>query len=203
LSIVACGGDSHSNDDAGTDASLDHASPIDAAADVVNDASTPPPDASDSSVVDAAPGSVAECQALANGFATRCAISPDRVCFWNAYAQLCATGHTQLLIDSMKCLDNTACRTFSDPNQGESCLQALHAQNDSAKAKAYDSAICTACGGQNCNVVNGTDELIPYLVDSDIDAFSTCAGAVCPSSSVLKSCGAPIPDVAPFAACAQ
>jgi hypothetical protein len=141
---------------------------------------------------------VTECQAAANNFATLCAGSDPRPCLWNAYAKLCGTGQTQLLVDSMKCLDNTTCRTFSDPNQGESCLAQLHAANETQVAKAAIQSSCNTCGGSSCSTVTGTAEILPYLTDADLSAFASCNGNAC--NKIASACSSN-ESIAPFVAC--
>jgi len=148
-----------------------------------------------------ATGSVAQCQQMASHFAKLCSGSNPRPCAWDAYVQLCGSGQTQLLIDSMKCLDQTTCRTFSDPNQAAPCLASVHASGESQAAKAYLESVCTACGQTNCTTVTGTAEIIPYLSDSDIAALGNCRGNACTLDAITKACGNTVDDVAPFAAC--
>ena len=158
----------------------------------------------DASIGDAASSAgsalIMRCQALANNFAAKCSFDIGRTCYWGAYAKLCATGETQLLIDSMNCLDSTTCRTFSDPNQGETCLNNLHTTSQSAAAKAYIQKTCTACGGTGCPAVNGTAEIFPYLTDADIGALAGCQGSACRLDTIAKACIS-IPDIQLFAAC--
>jgi hypothetical protein len=121
---------------------------------------------------------------------------------WGAYAKLCAAGQTQLLIDSMNCLDGTTCPAFSDANAGNACLATVHDGGESATAKAYLKSFCTACAGSNCSAVTGTAELFPYLSDADVTALANCRGSACTLSALFSSCGS-VPGVAVFAACNQ
>ena len=196
LLCAACGssnGKRNSNGN-GTDAGTD------AAQDAANDSAVEASPNADGGVGDA--GSlVAECQTLAHHFATLCAGSDPRPCIWNAYADLCKTGQTQLLVDSMKCLDQTTCRTFSDPNQAATCLDTLHASSQSAAAKKYMSDTCTACNGTNCSQVVGTAEIFPYLGDADIASLSSCQGSACSVDGIVQACASSIPALQPFVAC--
>jgi len=143
---------------------------------------------------------VAQCQAAANNFATLCAGSAPRPCFWTAYAKLCATGNTQLLVDSMKCLDNTTCRTFSDPNQGAACLAMVHTNGETDAAKTAVKVDCMQCQAPSCDTVTGTAEILPYLPDSDLSALPGCEGTTCDILAIPASCPS-IPELAPFATC--
>jgi hypothetical protein len=141
---------------------------------------------------------VADCQAAANNFARLCAGSDPRPCLWNAYAKLCATGRTQLLVDSMKCLNNTTCRAFSDPNEAASCLAQLHAADQTAAAKSTIQRVCTSCGGSNCSTVSGVAEVLPYLTDAELVDWGSCSGNQC--TTLAKGCSSNA-ALAPFAAC--
>jgi hypothetical protein len=146
------------------------------------------------------PGSlVTQCQSLANNFQSKCAGSAPRPCFWAAYAQLCTTGKTQLLIDSMNCLDNTTCRTFSDPNEAAACLGTVHASGESAASKSFIENTCAACGQTSC-ASTGTGEIIPYLTDDDVTALAHCSGNACSIDTLIQAC-ASLPDVGLFAQC--
>jgi hypothetical protein len=131
---------------------------------------------------------VTECQSLAQNFQQKCAGDDVRPCLWSAYAKLCATGQTQLLIDSMKCLDSSTCRTFSDPNEGESCLAKLHAMSETQAAKSFIQSGCNACDAGNCGTVSGTEEIFPYLLDSDFSSLGSCASQAMCSSAFPVSC---------------
>ncbi len=141
-----------------------------------------------------------ECEVLANTFATNCSDVAARACAWRAYAQLCRIGNASLLLASMRCLDATECRTFSDPNDGADCLMALHTANQSATARRVITAGCTRCGGTECDRVISAAEIVPYLIDADIEAMETCGGSACSLDDVIAACSS-IPAVAPFAAC--
>jgi hypothetical protein len=141
---------------------------------------------------------VLACQSAASHFATLCAGSDPRPCYWNAYAKLCATGRTQLLVDSMKCLDNTTCRTFSDPNEAASCLAQLHAADESASAKTAIENACSSCGGSSCSTITGTAEILPYLADADLATLVSCASAGC--AGLAPACASD-EALAPFVAC--
>jgi hypothetical protein len=144
---------------------------------------------------------VAQCQSLAMNFQTKCAGSAPRPCLWAAYGQLCKTGRTQLLIDSITCLDATTCRTFSDPNQAAQCLAGVHGTGESAAARAFLSDTCSACGQTGCSAPpTGTAEIYPYLTDADLMAVAGCRGSACTLDAIDKAC-AQISDIAPFAAC--
>jgi hypothetical protein len=179
------------------------AKPSDAATDATD---APSPDSAiDSGTNDAGP-LVAECQGLAQNFETKCAGSSPRPCLWSAYVMLCATGLTQLLVDSMKCLDSTVCRSFSDPNDGQACLARVHVNGESTAAKSFISQTCSACG-QGCATF-GTEEIFPYLSDGDLASLSGCDPALC---SLFGSSDAGVdaaacfanPDLAPFVACVR
>jgi len=141
---------------------------------------------------------VADCQASASNFARLCAGSDPRPCLWNAYAKLCATGRTQLLVDSMKCLKNTTCRTFSDPNDAASCLAQLHAAGETAAAKSTIQGVCTSCGGSSCSTVSGVAEVLPYLTDAELVDWTSCNANQC--TTLAKGCSSS-EALAPFAAC--
>lgn len=181
LACAACGNANDNVTDAGTDAANDAVSNVDGGGD--------------------AGALVAECQTLAHHFATLCAGSDPRPCEWNAYADLCRTGQTQLLVESMKCLAQNTCRTFSDPNAAATCLDTLHKSSQSAAAKKWISDTCTACNGTNCSQVNGTDEILPYLGDADIAALSSCQGSACSVDGIVQACASSISDLQPFLAC--
>jgi hypothetical protein len=145
---------------------------------------------------------VAQCQALANNFGTLCMGDAPRPCMWSGYAKLCTSGRTQLLIDSMKCLDQTTCRTFSDPNQGEACLVSLHGTPASAASNMLIENMCAACGGTNCVEQDAIAEIVPYLTDGDVVALNACRGTACDLNAIVKSC-ASVPTVGLFSACVQ
>ncbi len=142
---------------------------------------------------------VAQCQQLALNFQTRCAGSAPRPCLWQAYGRLCATGNTQLLIDSMRCLDASTCRTFSDPNQGAACLGTVHATGETAAVRGALQALCAACDS-GCTS-NPTAEIIPYLADTDLAALPACGARACVLDGLLTACGS-VPGIAPFVSCA-
>jgi hypothetical protein len=149
---------------------------------------------------------VAECQALAQNFETKCAGSNPRPCLWSAYGKLCATGQTQLLIDSMNCLASTTCRTFSDPNSGQACLAQVHTNGESSAAKSFISQGCSACS-QGCAMF-GTEEIFPYLSDADVASLSGCYPALCslfggPDAGVDAGACFTNPDLALFVACVR
>ena len=179
--------------DAGNDASTDAAS----------DAKSDAPIVVDAGKNDASPALVAQCQQQAQNFATLCAGDDVRPCMWNAYAALCASGPTQLLIDSMNCLDQNTCRTFSDANGGVSCLQTTHTSEESTASQNWITEVCSTCGGTNCSSSIGTAEIFPYLTDADIAALSSCQGSACDLNTMIKNCAGTIPDVALFLSCAQ
>lgn len=162
--------------------------------DAMKDATT----TNDASQPDAA--IVSTCQALANNFVTKCAGDAPRPCAWTAYAQLCATGQTQLLIDSMSCLDSTLCRLLSDPNEGEACLEAVHTNEQSTAAKSFLASFCTRCGGSNCSSVQATDEILPYLTDLDLAALSSCAPTACTLPEFISACPS-VANLQLFASC--
>jgi hypothetical protein len=143
---------------------------------------------------------VGQCEALAQNFADKCAGDDVRPCLWAGYKKLCSTGQTKLLVDSMNCLDARTCRTFSDPNDGESCLQRVHGAGETPAAKAAITMQCSACGGTMCSTVKGTDEIFPYLTDGDLQATSSCAGTTgCTGMMPLPSACQTVPGLAPFA----
>ena len=160
-------------------------------------------DAGDGSANPDAAALVAQCQTQAQHFATLCAGIDVRPCVWNAYGELCKTGDTQLLIDSMNCLDQSTCRTFSDPNEGAACLQTLHNSSESASSKQWLVDWCNACGGTSCSTSFADAEIFPYLTDSDIAALSGCQGSACSLGPLIQACAASVPDVDLFLACTQ
>ncbi len=153
---------------------------------------------------------IAKCESLATSFANVCndeytgdAHTPDtqRVCIWTTYAQICRTGNTQLLVDSMNCFGtNPSCWIFSDPNSAARCLANVHASGESAAARALLQDVCTRCGGTNCSSVTGQAELIPYVSDSEIAAISACLGSGCTNAEFVANCPS-VPDVAGIFAC--
>jgi hypothetical protein len=153
--------------------------------------------------LDASTALVAQCQTQAHHFATLCAGDDQRPCMWNAYAELCATGDTQLLIDSMNCLDQTTCRTFSDPNEGLACLDGVHGAHESPASTQFIIDTCTACGDTNCSSTVGPAEIFPYLTDADISSIASCRGTSCAIATVVQSCAATVPDLNLFLACTQ
>jgi hypothetical protein len=200
---VGCGGGGGSGADGGTDAAGDVSADVksgDAAMDAVSSdapADGPSADAGDAGSL------VTQCQAQAQHFATLCAGDDTRPCMWNAYAQLCATGQTQLLIDSMNCLDQNTCRTFSDPNEGLSCLNTVHASEETTASTSWIESECMTCGGSMCSTQVGPAEIFPYLTDADIAALSSCEGSACDLPSLIQGCASSIPDVNLFLACAM
>jgi hypothetical protein len=155
---------------------------------------------------------VAQCQALAATFAQHChdeytgdALTPDteRVCIWNAYGQLCATGNTQLLVDSMNCFgQNPSCWTFSDSNSAATCLAAVHAAGETAATRSFFEQLCANCGGTGCDGGDnaGQAELVPYLLDDTLSALGSCLGTQCPTADAGFSCPA-VPDYAAIFDC--
>jgi hypothetical protein len=153
---------------------------------------------------------VAQCQALAKTFSNNCyneyigdALTPDteRVCIWNAYGQICQTGKTQLLVDSMNCFgQNPHCWTFSDPNDTAQCLATVHSAGESSAVRAFLMRLCNDCGGSSCDggVASGQAEVIPYVSDSDLAALNACRGTACTNAAVVANCGS-VPEVALFA----
>lgn len=192
--VFACGGGPNGND-GGTDASNSDAAQADAASDA--------PKPIDAGKNDASPALVAQCQTQANNFATLCAGDDIRPCLWGAYAQLCESGQTQLLVDSMNCLDQNTCRTFSDANGGVACLDTTHSSEESISSRNYITTTCNTCGNGNCVDAAGVAEIFPYLTDADIAALSSCQGNACDINAVIQSCAATIPDIALFLACVQ
>jgi len=154
---------------------------------------------------------VAQCEALATKFVSNCHseytgdLTPDteRVCMWTTYGQICRTGNTQLLFDSMSCFgDNKYCWTFSDPNTVAGCLANVHATGESAAARELLQNLCSACGGATCDggAPSGQAELIPYVSDAELAAISTCRGNACTNSALIANCTS-VPDVAGILAC--
>jgi hypothetical protein len=201
LLCSACSGGGGGND-GGTDASTN----ADSSANDATSDSQASLDASNDAGNDASAALIAQCQTQAQHFATLCAASAPRPCLWNAYAQLCATGQTQLLIDSMNCLDQNTCRTFSDANNGVSCLDTLHSTDESQASRQFIIDSCNACtdaGG--CAASYGTAEIFPYLTDADIALLtsSNCRGTACTIDSAVQACASTVPDVNLFLACTQ
>jgi len=152
---------------------------------------------------------VAQCQALAMQFVTNCydefgadgGRTPDtaRVCLWTAYARLCATGNTKLLVDSMNCFSgNPSCWTFSDCNDACTCLASVHTAEEPAATKAFLQKQCTACDGTDCDTITGQYELIPYLSDETIAAVNACLGNVCSNADAGVHCATDVPDLTDF-----
>ena len=130
----------------------------------------------------ASPALIAQCQSMAQNFATKCAGDDQRPCLWAGYTKLCTVGQTQLLVDSMNCLDATTCRTFSDANEGATCLASVQTAGETAAAKMFIQTQCAQCGGSNCATAAGTAEIYPYLLDADLSATATCFAATCPAA---------------------
>lgn len=143
---------------------------------------------------------VGECEALATSLEAACAGSEPRPCIWGAYRQLCASGNTQLLVDSMRCFDGTVCRTFSDPNEAAECLTTAHESGLTATARATIQGVCEACGGSGCEAVFPSIEILPYLSDEDLAAVPTCRGDACNLDALIAACGAE-PGFDLFASC--
>jgi hypothetical protein len=141
---------------------------------------------------------VALCQATAHSLAAMCTGSTMQQCFWNAYASLCATGYTTLLLDSMGCLDTTTCSAFSDAD-ASTCLGNVHQFDESNASKSFVQSVCNACGNP-CPNIGGAAEVIPYLTQADDAALSSCSMGACTIDDVIKD-SASIPDVAYFNAC--
>ena len=153
---------------------------------------------------------VAQCQALAMQFVANCyneffgadgGRTPDttRVCIWTAYSHLCATGNTNLLIDSMNCFNgNQYCWTFSDCNTACSCLDSLHAAEAPPATLSLLRAQCTACDYTDCASLIGEAEVIPYLADPTIAALAACAGGTCTNADAGVHCSSLIPNVGDF-----
>ncbi|HEY1958799.1 MAG TPA: hypothetical protein VGH28_24460 [Polyangiaceae bacterium] len=146
-------------------------------------------------------GLVAQCETQAQHFATLCAGDDIRPCLWNAYAKLCATGKTQLLVDSMNCLDQTTCRTFSDPNEAATCLSNVHATGESQASKDFVQNECTACGNP-CPTIGGDAEIVPYLTDADVASLASCSSGACTIDAVIQQC-ASVQDVGYFDVCEE
>lgn len=156
-----------------------------------------------SSTGDGGAALVAACQARAAVLSANCegaSGDPIRVCLWAAYGELCETGNAQLLLDSMECLDDTLCRSFSDPNDGRACLDAAHEAGRSAAADAAITGGCTRCGGVGCDTVSGALELIPYLSDSEIAALADCGSTSCTIDDTIHACSKRL-SIMPFDAC--
>jgi hypothetical protein len=176
--------------------------------------SSPPSDSTDASAADSGDGGalVAQCKSLATTFVNNCqneysgdALTPDteRVCIWTVYAQLCGTGNTQLLVDSMSCFgENKNCWTFSDPNSAAGCLATVHATGESSAARAFFQSPCADCGGSSCDggAAAGQAELVPYVSDDEIASLSACRGHACDNSSFAANCGSAA-DLGGFFAC--
>lgn len=159
-----------------------------------------PATATDATVVDGAVITVASCQQLAMAMAANCASTPIRQCIWRGYAQLCATGNTRLLVESMRCLDATTCRTFSDSNGADACLTAAHASSETPAVRAALTSMCTSCDAGMCSSAGATAEIFPYLSDANIALVTACRGAACEPETTVMACRNS-PAVAPFIAC--
>ncbi len=150
---------------------------------------------------------VEQCQALAMTFASNCyneytgdALTPDteRVCIWQAYARLCQTGRTQLLLDSMMCFgQNPHCWTFSDPNDVATCLDGVHAASPPSPALvSLGQQLCAACdAGGGCAtdagawIGGGTAEVFPYFSDKQIGQVTSClVGTSCTNAAFATAC---------------
>jgi hypothetical protein len=197
FAVVACD-DPRAVDDGGT--AIDAAGTTDAAASDAPASDAPASDAPRAD--DAADPLVTECQRLADVFATHCAGSGLRPCIWQSYRMLCRTGNTQLLVDSMRCLDETTCRTFSDPNDGEECLRTTHQSAWSTTLQSFSTEICTACGGTGCDGVQPLTEIVPYIPDAEIAELSSCRGEACDLESLLTACR-DVHSLAAFYACVE
>jgi hypothetical protein len=200
--LVACSGNGGTNGAAGSDAenASDSSNENDAAK---NDASANDASTLDATANDASQSLIAQCQTMAQNYATLCAGDDVRPCLWNAYAELCVTGETQLLVDSMNCLDKNTCRTFSDANGGVSCLDTLHASEESQASQQFIVNNCTSCGDSNCQSEVGIAEIFPYLPDADIAALSSCVGTACDLDTLVPNCASTVPDLNLFLTCTQ
>ena len=161
------------------------------------------PVATDSSV---ATPDVARCVALARTFRDNCTQANGegdvRVCLWEGYESLCETGNTSLLIAAMECLDETQCRTFSDANDGNACLDAL-----SGRPAALGDVLegqCAACGGTECAASVPRAEILPYLAPTAAAALDACLGAEeCSIEQMVSACAPTIPALSPFSCIAR
>lgn len=156
---------------------------------------------------DAGTSAIAECEALATTFESNCAGSDPRPCIWAAYRALCRTGNTEVLLDSMRCLDATQCRSFADPNDGEPCLSLIHGADLPVPTAVLIEEACTDCGGANCEAwtsptmaVPGNTEILPFLSSADVAAVSSCRGTECTIDGIIGACGS-VPAIAAFASC--
>lgn len=182
-----------------TPSSTDGGPTTDAASPVVDAAST----------ADAATSAdVAECIELARTFRDNCSESNGptdvRVCVWESYEALCTTGRTDRLLAALHCLDASACRIFSDANDGTACLQELFQDDASSAQYAAAQSISTTCssGAPGLDVF-ATMEILPYLSDADAGVLqsSGCVTAdTCTLDGIIAACST-IPGLEPFASC--
>ncbi len=134
-------------------------------------------------------------------------LTPDseRVCIWQAYAHLCQTGRTQLLLDSMMCFgQNPSCWTFSDSNNARTCLNNVHAASPASPALvAFATRYCGACdAGGGCadagaSLSGAEAELFPYMTDAQLTETSACLADASCSNTSLPTCTA-VPELALF-----
>lgn len=148
------------------------------------------------------PADVARCVERAEHFRDLCAsangATDERVRLWAGYAELCQTGNTELLLASLECLDETQCRTFTDPNEDAACLEVVHAgQPQPIRDVLVD--VCDRCGLADCPAYRF--EIYPYLPATEAAPLAACsAEATCSADGLLAACERDIAQLAPFVA---
>lgn len=194
--LVGCGPSNQQSADGG--ARSDAAAVVVDAATVGSDAATVTVDAASSSTP------LTRCQQLARNAQENCAESNGaddvRVCLWRSYESLCETGDEARLTSAIECLSQTACRTFSDANDGRACLQAQNTASGPRWA-AYQ-AVTETCGSTATADSFAESEVFAYLTDADAALLDSCVHTTpCSLESIFADCASSIPALAPFATC--
>ena len=136
------------------------------------------------------PGAVATCQASVDAMIARCEGSTDRVCLWRGYRELCTRGNTSLLNAALACFaSGTFCRSFSDPNEARSCLDALGTSVPVDNVN-YMNGVITRCGGTPA-APTGATEIFPYV---NANTLTDCTGSACSLDAIVAACAASLPS---------
>ena len=138
---------------------------------------------------------IEECEAAALHRRDLC--SGTRVCLWEGYRRMCRTGNTQLLVDAMRCLHPTRCRTFSDPNRARACLERVVGGGTPASARTLLADVCVACGDPPERCTGGTAEIFPYLTDLETAAVRGCL-RTCSLRSIVEECAGTVESIGGF-----
>lgn len=136
------------------------------------------------------PGAVATCQARVDAMIARCEGDSARVCLWRGYRELCTQGNTALLNSALACFSGgTFCRSFSDPNEAESCLTAL-GPSIPMENVSYMNGVISRCGGTPFTPTGAT-EIFPYV---NANSLTDCTGSACTIDAIVMACSASLPS---------